>query len=395
MKVCFVIQKLAGLTGGAERILCEVASAMAARGMTVTVLTYDSRAGDPAYPLDGVTQHNLFPAPRATSKGTAKPRRLEGAVKTIPNIWPLPQIKWALTYAPFITRLNRAFAQIQPDVVVGFMPTGIMAAAEAAHPLGIPVIASTHNLPEQDFGDGGRWDANPVYRKRRLAALHKTNHILVLQQAFADWFGTALADRISVMPNPVAPATMPLEDARKKLVLGVGRLTPIKRYDLLIAGFAQISPRHPDWRLAIYGDGPERAALAAQITTLGMDDKITLAGTTPQIMDVYANAAILCHPASFEGFGLSVAEALAHGLPVIADATCPGVNTLVKHEKTGLLIDAQHDTAAALERLIGNPDLRGAMAKAAPASMERFAPDTIFTQWETLLRSCQSNPDLV
>lgn len=390
-----MIQKLAGLTGGAERILCEVANAMALRGMTVTVLTYDSHAGDPAYPLTGAALRNLFPAPRTPATGPAKPRRLEGAVKAIPDIWPLPQIKWGLTYAPFIHRLNRAFAQIQPDVVVGFMPTGIMAATEAARPLGIPVVASTHNLPEQDFGDGGRWDPNPVYRRRRLAALHETNHILVLQKGFADWFGAALADKISVMPNPIAPATVPLDGPRTRLVLGVGRLTEVKRWDIAIAAFAQISPRHPDWRLTIYGEGPKRAALAAQISQSGMDDRITLAGVTDQIMPVYAGASLLCHPAAFEGFGLSVAEALAHGLPVIADAACPGVNTLVLHGKTGLLVDMKRDAAHALDQLISDTDLRRTMAFAAPASMQRFAPDTIFAQWETLLRSCQSGPDLV
>lgn len=399
MKVCFVIQKLAGLSGGAERILVDVCNGMAARGMDVTILTYDSHAGAPYYPLAGVTLRNLFPAPRVPGPAKGKTRRLERAIKAIPDVWPLPQIKWAVTYGPFINRLGRALTQIKPDVVVGFLPTGIMAAVQAASPLNIPVVASTHNVPAQDFGTGGRWDTNPLYRKARNDSLQQAARILVLQEGFKDGFGPALAPKTSVMANPIAQASLPLTGARNTTVIGVGRLTAIKRYDILIAAWAQISTAHPDWRLTLYGEGPEAAALQAQIDRLGLASSVTLAGVSTDIMDIYTQAAILCHPAAFEGFGLSVAEALAHGLPVVADATCSGVNALVQDGVTGVLVKAGDDLtaafAAALDTLIRAPDTRAAMGLAAPASMHPYAPDTIFDRWETLLRSCQSDPDLV
>lgn len=399
MKVCFVMQKLVGLSGGAERILVDVCNGLAARGMDVTILTYDSHAGAPYYPLTNVVHRNLFPAPRAPRATKGKTRRLERTIKAIPNIWPLPQLKWAVTYGPFIRRLHHALSDIKPDVVVGFLPTGIMAAVQASGPLNIPVIASTHNVPEQDFGDGGRWDANPLYRKRRNASLAQASRILVLQKDFKDWFEPTLAHKISVMPNPVFPATLPLDRPRTKQVIGVGRLTDIKRYDVLIAAWGQIHAKHPDWQLKIYGEGPERQNLQSQIDRLGLANNITLAGVTTDIMRIYTESAILCHPSAFEGFGLSVAEALAHGLPVVADVACSGVNALIKDGQTGCLIDTGNAVtdafAAALDTLISDPDTRARMGAAASVSMQPYAPAKVFAQWEALLRSCQSDPNLV
>lgn len=112
-------------------------------------------------------------------------------------------------------------------------------------------------------------------------------------------------------------------------------------------------------------------------------------------MDAYADAAILCHPAAFEGFGLSVGEALAHGVPVIADANCTGVNVLVEHNRNGLLVDTEMDLAGALSQLIGNDELRERLSKAAPSTMSRYAPEMVFDRWEALLTSCKSTSNLV
>lgn len=399
MKVCFVIQKLVGLRGGAERVLIETCNAMAARGMQVTILTYEGAAGEPAYPMLNLTHRNLFALARPQSGSAPKARRLERAIKAVPDIWPITQLKWKVTYARFITALERAFRQIEPDAVVGFMPTGIMAAAFAAAPLGIPVIASTHNVPQQDYGEAARWDSNPVYRKKRLQALHMVQRILVLQDEFKAWFDPELADRIETMPNAIAPAQIALDGPRSKTVLGVGRLTRIKRYDMLIRSFGALAQEHPDWNLVIYGDGPERGALQALVHGLGLEAQVRLAGTTDQIMAAYAKASILCHPAEFEGFGLSVGEALAHGLPVVADHACSGVNAMLRDGESGLLAEVGSTDltgfAQPLARLMQDAPLRARMSAAAPASIAQFAPERVLDKWEALLRSCKTNPDLI
>ena len=399
MKVWFVIQKLAGISGGAERILVETANAMASRGMNVTVITFERRAGPPAYPLRGVALRNLFPFPAAATTEARGGHGLEARIKAVPNVWPLPAAKFALTHGAFINRLRHALRRHRPDVVVGVMPPGILAAADAAAPLGLPVIASTHNLPEEDFGNGARWDSNPIYRARCRAALAKVRRVLVLQEAFRAWFGPAIATRVMVMPNPLPQPTAPLSPDRPPRIIAVGRLTDVKRVDLAIAAFAKVAPRHPDWRFDVFGTGPEHDRLAAQIAATGLSDRIRLQGTTDQIMGEYARSALMCHPARFEGFGLAVGEALAHGVPVIADADCPGVNALVRQGENGVLVHTAPDPVAAfaeaLDQLMGDDALRRSLAAVAPTSVADYAPSAIYDRWENVLRSCLSDDDLV
>lgn len=390
--VCFVIQKLAGLSGGAERVLIDVASGLAARDMDVEIVCYERNGGVPYYPLQGVSHRNLFP--RQVSISTERPPSfgLEARVRGTPNMFPLGHLKWHVTYGAFIRALRRHLGETRPDVVIGFMPTGIMVAAMAAHELGIPCIGSTHNVPEEDFGASQRWDPNPVYRKRRMESLDLVDRLLVLQPEFRDWFAPHLGPKIDVMPNPIAPLEGPVvpPERREPIVISVGRLTRVKRHAELLRAWGIAAKQFPDWQLHIYGVGPEKEALAKQINSLGLQDKARLCGVTPNIFDRYQEASLMCHPAEFEGFGLSVAEALSCGLPVIASQECSGVRNLIEDGRNGVLVKDGpgfvDNLGKTLSELIKAPGRRARLGRSGPGSLERFAPEIVYDKWETLVR---------
>lgn len=403
MKIHFVIQKLAGIRGGAERITVETAAAMAARGHDVTIATFEPRNGPPAYDPDGVRVINLFPGFSASgagrpvaAQGSARPgtgRRLETMLKRLPNVSPLAEAKFALTHGLFCRRLHRFLRHDRADVIVAVMRPAITAAAFAADATGTPVVASTHNVPAADYEASDRWDQNPVYRRRSIEAFDRCASILVLLEEFRDWFPARLRERVSVVPNPVA-ALGPVADAdqaeARKVILGVGRLTAVKRFDLLLSAWRRIAHAHPGWSVEIVGAGPEEASLRQQIDAAGAGFPARLRGVTADVARFYESAAILCHPAAYEGFGLVVGEALAQGVPVVGFADCPGVNMLVRDGENGLLVPPGSDRAAnlaeALGRLLGDPSLRTRLAAAAPASVARFAPSIVYDQWEEILR---------
>lgn len=403
MKIHFVIQKLAGIRGGAERITVETAAAMAARGHDVTIATFEPRNGPPAYDPDGVRVINLFPGFSASgaggtvdAQGSSRPgmaRRVETMLKRLPDVSPLAEARFALTHGLYRQRLHRFLRRDRPDVVVAVMPPAITAAAFAAEGTGVPVVASTHNVPAADYEAFDRWDQNPVYRRRSIEAFDKCASILVLLEEFRDWFPTRLRGRVSVVPNPVA-ALGPVADAdraeARKVILGVGRLTAVKRFDLLLSAWRRIAHSHPGWSVEIVGAGPEEASLRQQIEAAGAGFPARLCGVTADVARFYESAAILCHPAAYEGFGLVVGEALAQGVPVVGFADCPGVNMLVRDGENGLLVPPGSDRVAnlaeALGRLLGDPSLRTRLAAAAPASVVRFAPSIVHDQWEAILR---------
>jgi glycosyltransferase involved in cell wall biosynthesis len=143
-------------------------------------------------------------------------------------------------------------------------------------------------------------------------------------------------------------------------VLFVGRLAAVKGVPLLLEAFARVRADHPEARLTLVGDGPERASLQARATALGLQDAINFAGyRTQEEVAVFLEAAdMLVLPSFAEGLPVVLMEALASRIPVIATPMA-GVSELVQDGVTGLLvppgdIDGLTD---ALDRLLGDHDL--------------------------------------
>ncbi|MCK0122131.1 glycosyltransferase [Loktanella sp. F6476L] len=388
LRVCFVIQKLLGLSGGAERVFVETAQAMAARGIDVEILIYDNGAGRAMYETNSIVVKNLFPF-RRPNLDTPRTNNTPSSIKKLPHGHIMGHVKWGLTHELFIRTLRRHLQRHPPDVVVGFLPPAITACVRAAAPLSIPVIASIHNLPEQDFGNSIRWDQNPIYRRRAKKALTDADAVTVLLEDFRDWFPAQQQPYIHVIPNAVARVS-PQDDprpTRQKTILAVGRLTDVKRFDLLVDAWTLLHTDFPDWQVKIYGEGPNHNALNSQISASKLGSSIQLCGTTPQLGPIYDQASIFCHPAAFEGFGLVVAEAMAHGLPVVGFEHCTGVNTLIQDGINGQLVGGSaKELSDGLRRYIENPKNRQNAGKAALSIGETYAPEIIYTQWETLLR---------
>ncbi len=101
-----------------------------------------------------------------------------------------------------------------------------------------------------------------------------------------------------------------------QLVLAIGRLDRVKRFPDLVEAFAAAAPASA--RLAILGEGPERERITGTIARLGLDARVTLPGHVADPASWYRRAACLAVTSQSESFGLTVAEALAHGVPVVA-----------------------------------------------------------------------------
>ena len=153
------------------------------------------------------------------------------------------------------------------------------------------------------------------------------------------------------------------------LVVSVGRLAFPKDFATLVRSIAMVEPRA--LRTAIVGDGPQRIELEQQIATLGVQDGVRLLGTRDDVPALLAEAGIFVLSSRSEGLPMSVIEAMAAGLPVVATAV-GGIPELVEHERTGILVppgDARA-LAAALSRLAGDAGLRQRMGEAGRARAE-------------------------
>jgi glycosyltransferase involved in cell wall biosynthesis len=183
----------------------------------------------------------------------------------------------------------------------------------------------------------------------------------------------------AVIPNGVLAAAAPPGDsvrsiATESTVLYAGRLRTRKAVAVLLEAMAALAPRRPDLRLVVAGDGEQALALRRRAERSDLRGRVEFAGALPReaIAEWYRRAAVLCLPSIYEGFPVTIVEAMAAGLPVVATRVA-GVPEAVDHGATGLLAPPEDAAAlaAAIERVLEDIDLRRRMGQAAREEFER------------------------
>lgn len=191
----------------------------------------------------------------------------------------------------------------------------------------------------------------------RLAPPHQV--VLVPNGVETDWFGT---------PAPVEAVERYREAlglAGGPVIGSISRLSPVKGLDLLLKAAAALLPDFPDLKVLLVGEGSAREGLVKLAYTLGMADRVVIGRPVEDTrvpmaaMDLFVSAALQ------EGFGLSIVEAMAAGLPVVVtDAGGPA--EIVEWGRCGLLVSPGDPVALAegIRKLLGDDARRGEFARA-------------------------------
>ena len=167
------------------------------------------------------------------------------------------------------------------------------------------------------------------------------------------------------------------------LVVAVGRLVPVKRFDALIDVLAKVRVDHPDMRAVIVGEGYEREQLEARARELGADDWLEMPGklTDEDLIDTYRSAWLLVSASLREGWGMTVTEAGACGTPAVATRIAGHLDA-IEDGSSGILVE---DPPRSLQRWTNcskDPRERlrlsdGAMRHASLFNWERTASGTL------------------
>ena len=252
MKLIFTIKALNGIAGGAERVLCVIASELAARGHDVTIASFDHTDCPTFYPLSPIVKRRILGAHDPRHKSTIN--EIFSRMRTL-----------------------RQYVQDEnPDVVIGFMHSIFVPLAFAMIGTGIPVVASEHIVPQ-------------YYRSRRLEFIAMlisglfTRSVTVLSDEVSKLYPWILRRKMVVAPNPVSVFPKPDVATRQKTILNVARLEIQKDQKTLISAFAELSADYPEWKLRIIGEGSLRQELEKQIKDLGLEEKVFLPGKNPDI----------------------------------------------------------------------------------------------------------------
>ena len=219
--------------------------------------------------------------------------------------------------------------------------------------------------------------APPVYRRSRVVTLSESS-----RREIEEMLGLR-ADRITVAPPGVDPRYTPALAAMRSpvpLVVAVGRLVPVKRFDVLLRALARVKKEQPALEAVIVGEGYERPALESLRAELGATDWVQLPGRVgeDELRSWYRRAWVVASSSQREGWGMTLTEAAACGTPSVATNIAGHADAVLDGE-SGLLVDDGDDLAPALARVLGDDVLRSRLAKGALARARWFT-------WEATAR---------
>jgi glycosyltransferase involved in cell wall biosynthesis len=206
------------------------------------------------------------------------------------------------------------------------------------------------------------------YRKSRIVTLSESSRREIVAMLHLR------PERISVAPPGVDPQFSPGGPrSATPLVVAVGRLVPVKRFDELIRVLAQVRARTPDMRAVIIGEGGERSALEALRAELGAEEWLDLPGRVEdaELVSWYRQAWVVASSSQREGWGMTLTEAAACGTPAVATDIAGHADAVLSGE-SGLLVDQVEDMADALVQVLSDDVFRSRLARGALARARWF-----------------------
>lgn len=192
-------------------------------------------------------------------------------------------------------------------------------------------------------------------------------------------------NRIFLISNGVDVEAFPLKNGDEKRALRkawqlpegpllgiVARLSDVKGHPVLIKAMPAILARFPDARLLIVGEGKMEGVLKREVVSLGLEQRVIFSPVVNRTADVLPLLDVFVLPSLQEGLGLSVMEAQAAGLPVVASRV-GGLTSLIEDGRTGRLVDPgnSEQLAGAIIDLLANPQEAQAMGWQARVFIER------------------------
>lgn len=376
MKISYLILNAYGM-GGTIRATFDLATEMSERH-DVEVISVFQHADRPFLPLGPKVRLrslvDLRPGARVRWPYAKRAERLSGQESTLVH----PEERAYASFSAWSDEvLRRELQRLRSDVLITTRAgLNIMAARFARKR--IVTIAQEHLHFEAHqpgiFAEIRRW-----YPKLdalvTLTEADERDYLNMLDRA---------PTRVFTIGNGLAGGPRPRSRQENRIVVAAGRLVPVKGYDRLLKAFAQVVGERPDWRLRIYGEGRVSDKLLRLAVKLRLHNNVTFMGPTGDIEGEFAKASIHAVSSRFEGFGMTIIEAFACGVPVVS-FDCPrGPREIITSGHDGLLVppDDVDAFAAGLLKMIEDDEGRREMARNAVETARNYDISMIADRWE-------------
>lgn len=265
----------------------------------------------------------------------------------------------------------RLLRQLKPDLIHCHTSKAGIVGRAAAKAVGVPAVFTAHTWSFAD-GTSRLWKLVGTPSERlaarytaKIIAVSDSNRSLAIQQ------GVVPADKVITVHNGIPDTSYRARpgDAAIPRIVMVARFAPQKNQQLLLQALAKVdTPFH----LTFVGDGPTRAAAEQMAAELGLGQRVEFLGLRKDTEQILAASHIFVLSTNWEGFPITILEAMRAGLPVIA-TDVDGVREAVRHGQTGDLVPRGEcqPLAESLAKLLRDSSLRARLGAAGRSLYDR------------------------
>lgn len=283
-----------------------------------------------------------------------------------------------------IMRLNDIIKNINPDVIVSFLP-------EPSYRVlflkllnrKLKVIVSVRNDPKIEY-------KNKINRLVMKILYPLADGFVFQTQEAKEYFNKKIQDKSVIIPNPLNEEFIHaiINKNKNKVIINVGRLEEQKNQEMLIKAFSEVCKKHPEYKLVIYGEGSLREKLTNLISKLDLQNKVFLPGNVDDVIEKLNEAEIFVLSSHYEGMPNALMEAMAMGVACIStDCPCGGPKFLIRQNENGILIknDDYMELSEKIEYLVENENVRDKISSNATKIREDLNPIKINLSWKQFI----------
>ncbi|MCF0186266.1 MAG: glycosyltransferase family 4 protein, partial [Bacteroidaceae bacterium] len=206
-----------------------------------------------------------------------------------------------------------------------------------------------------------------LWQKLFLHQLKRLDRLVVLTKEDSLQWEKDLT-RVITIPNPLSfyidssGLCHDSKHVREHTVIAVGRYAHQKGFDRLIRIWSEVYQQFPQWQLHIYGRG-DRTYYQQLVAHFHLQESCFLHPFESDVQSIYKTASIFAFSSRYEGFGLTLIEAMHSGLPCVS-FSCPcGPRDIITDGSDGFLVETENQFAQRLAQLMGDESLRREMAE--------------------------------
>ena len=278
----------------------------------------------------------------------------------------LPQDqKHPRTLARSALRLTRLVQKLRPDVVHAHMMGGAAIGWLATRLTSVPMVTTVHNSFD--------WHSTLMRLGDRVVAVSAAERDQLLRRRFSPQRTETIWNAPENSPRHAGLSQAGSVVLRRPCVLAICGLHRRKGVFDLLDACSQVFPDHPEWRLYIAGEGPDRERLEQQAASLGLADRVSFLGFIELPRTLYTQSDIFVLASYADPGSLTIGEARAAGCTIVATAV-GGTTEMLEYGRAGHLFrpGAVDQLAERLRALIGDPQARAALAAQAREGAEVF-----------------------